>query len=164
MKSAMRPEKPATSPKQTLTILWLALFAAMFVYYFVAHITRSARPVQGSQALALILTIAGLLDYGFAWWWHAFKIARPLEQARRAASQRSKTELLGFLQQLQVSVIVFLAVVEATVLYGFINRIANAYYPQLMEHFLVVNVIIFIVFRRGTMAEIFRLYNQVDSI
>ena len=125
---------------------------------------RRGIPDQNSPALGLAFILAALGNYVFAWWWQRFKIAGLLKQASDAASRRDKTQLWNSLRQLQAHVIVFLAIVEAPVIYGFVHRLINAYFPQLMEHFLVVSVIIFVVFRRGTMAEIFRLYDQADSI
>jgi F0F1-type ATP synthase membrane subunit c/vacuolar-type H+-ATPase subunit K len=110
--------------KTTLNILWVAMLAAMGIYWVIKVLVVARAAASPQHAGLLVLPLIGLstLLYGLAWWWfHAQLGAISQRLTPTAAGQLSAADRDALASKLQAVVIVCMALLEAPVIFGLVS-------------------------------------------
>ena len=150
--------------EQTLNIIWIAMTAAVGVYWYVHHLVgvRGTTPTTGLMTLLL----AGISAAECAGGWifnqrilttiadkvSAFQLAGPSAEVRAELEQR-----------LQSTAIICLALFEAIAVYGLVGSFIGSPYPYTFEWFAGVSLMNLVFYRLQVYPRIFQILERLEQ-
>ena len=151
--------------KQVMNIIWVAMTAAVGVYWYVHSVAGVREPNASVAFMVTILAAIAFVEGIGAWVFHRVTLANISQQVSRAQLTQLSVETASVLEQrLQTTAIICLAMFEAIVVYGLVGSFVGSPYPNTFEWFAGVGLVNLVIYRFKAYPAIFGLLEQLEKI
>jgi F0F1-type ATP synthase membrane subunit c/vacuolar-type H+-ATPase subunit K len=155
----------AAQRKQVMNIIWVAMVAAVGIYWYVHIIAGRKEPDSTVGLMILILAVISVGECIGGWIFNHVTLADITQKLNRAQLGGSPIDADGTLEQrLQSTAIICLAMFEAVVVYGLVGSFVGSPYPNTFEGFAVVGLLNLVMYRIKAYPTIFSILEQLEKI